>query len=457
MILTARYVLPVSRKHIEHGAVCVHGDEIVAVGTLAEVVQRFPDEEIKDFGLAALCPGFIDTHTHLEYTAMRGLIEDEPYADWKHQVMLREKLFSKQDWEDSARLGALEATSSGITAIADITETGASVVAADEAGLRGIIYREVETMEKKHVGEVMDRARVDIEHWRGAVDESRLSIGIAPHSAYSCHPELFRAVAEYAKDGTPVAMHLAGSFEEYQFVKYGASQLGTDVRQDYDSHAPLWLPTGVSPVKYVLQWGIFDVPNILAIHCTQVDDDDIQALARYDVAISHCPRCNAKLGMGIAPLQKFMNAGLRLGLGTDSPAASNAMDVFEEMRIGMLIQRAAYGKERFYTASRFLKLATYDAASALGILDSTGSLDEGKKADIIAVDLSKSAQVPTHRPASAMVHTVHQNNVLMTMVAGEVVYADGKWSHLDGERLKVRAEEMREKLRSSINETNGLS
>lgn len=451
MILTARYVLPVSRPHIEHGAVCVEGDEIVAVGTLAEVIEQYPHEEIKDFGLAALCPGFIDTHTHLEYTAMRGLVEDEPYAQWKHQVMLREKLFTPQDWEDSARLGALEAISSGITTIADITETGASGIAADEAGLRGIIYREVETMEKKNVEAVMEKAKQDIEEWRNMCVSDRLSIGIAPHSAYSCHPELFKKVSEYAMDGTPVAMHLAGSFEEYQFVKYGSSQLGTEVRKEYDLDAPLWLPTGVSPVRYVLQWGIFDVPHVMAIHCTQVDDDDIQILADYDVAVSHCPRCNAKLGMGIAPLQKFMSAGIRLGLGTDSPAASNAMDVFEEMRIGMLIQRAAYGKERFYTASRFLKLATYDAASALGMLDYTGSLDTGKKADIIAVDLSKSAQVPTHRPASAMVHTAHQNNVLMTMIAGETVYENGQWSHLDGERLKARAEEMRLKLRESMN------
>lgn len=451
MILTARYVLPASRQHIEHGAVCVQGDEIVAVGTLAEVVQNYPHEEIKDFGLAALCPGFIDTHTHLEYTIMRGLVEDEPYAQWKHQVMLREKLLTPQDWEDSARLGALEALSSGITTIADITETGASGVAADEAGLRGIIYREVETMEKKHVEGVMEQAKEDIETWSSSCGNDRLGIGIAPHSPYSCHPELFQKVSDYAMDGTPVAMHLAGSFEEYQFVKYGSSQLGTEVRNEYDSHAPLWLPTGVSPVRYVLQWGILDVPHVLAIHCTQVDDDDIQTLADYNVAVSHCPRCNAKLGMGIAPLQKFMSAGIRLGLGTDSPAASNAMDVFEEMRIGMLIQRAAYGKERFFTASRFLKLATYDAASALGMLEYTGSLDVGKKADIIAVDLSKSAQVPTHRPASAMVHTAHQNNVLMTMIAGETVYENGAWSHLDGERLAARAEEMRIKLRESMN------
>lgn len=452
MILTARYVLPVSRKHIEYGAVCVQGDKIVAVGERDEIIARFPEEKVRDFGLAALCPGFVDTHTHLEYTVMRGLVEDEPYAQWKHQVMIRENLLTAQDWEDSARIGALEALTSGITTIADITETGASLRPAHEAKLRGIIYREVETMDKKRVDSVMESAQSDIESWRSQVKGSNLAIGIAPHSAYSCHPELFKRVSEYAMDGTSVAMHLAGSSEEYQFVKYGSSRLGKDVRNDYDSHAPLWLPTGVSPVRYVLQWGIFDVPNILAIHCTQVDDDDIAVLARYDVAISHCPRCNAKLGMGIAPVQKFMNAGIRIGLGTDSPAASNAMDMFEEMRIGMLIQRAAFGQDRFFAASRFLKLATFDAASALRMLDFTGSLDEGKKADIIAVDLSKSSQVPTHQPASAMVHTAHQGNVLMTMIDGTVVFEKGGSLFMDDERIKARAEEMRVKLRAAVTE-----
>ncbi len=155
----------------------------------------------------------------------------------------------------------------------------------------------------------MERAAADIAAWRATSDPSRLTIGIAPHAPYSCHPELFRRVAEYAQDGTPVAIHLAGSIEEYQFVKYGSSMLATDVRDSYDADAPAWLPTGVSPVRYVLQWGLFDVPNIMAVHCTQVDDSDIEMLADHDVAIAHCPRCEAKLGMGTAPLEKFLARG----------------------------------------------------------------------------------------------------------------------------------------------------
>jgi 5-methylthioadenosine/S-adenosylhomocysteine deaminase len=379
---------------------------------------------------------------------MRGLVDDLPYSRWKLQLLQREELLARSDWDDSAVLGALEALQSGITTVADITETGASGSAAEAAGLRGVIYREVSTMERRLVDEVMRSATEDIEAWGASARSGRLRFGIAPHAPYSCHPELFSRVAEFAAGGTRVAIHLAGSREEYQFVKYGSSMLAIDVRDVYDRHAPLWLLTGVSPVRYVLQWDLFSVPNVLAVHCTQVDDDDIEILASRGVAVAHCPRCNAKLGMGIAPVGKFLNAGIRVGIGTDSPAASNSTDVFEEMRIGLLLQRAVLGEEHFMPARQFVKMATLDAARALGIDSEVGSLEPGKRADIIAVDLSESHQIPTHYPYGTLVHTANQESVLWTMVGGEVRYEARAWPGLDHERVFARAEEMREKLRS---------
>lgn len=448
MLLTARYVLPVATPHIENGAVLVEGDTIVEIGDFEHLRELHPDEPVRDFGLAALMPGFVDLHTHLEYSAMRGLVDDLPYSEWKLQLMQKERQFTSQDWDDSALLGALEAAQSGITTVADITRTGASGHAAQAVGLRAIIYREVATMDKRQVESVMARAAEDIEAWRSTSDPARMTIGIAPHAPYSCHPELFRRVASVAADGMPVSIHLAGSIEEFEFVKYGSSMLATDVRDTYDADAPGWLPTGVSPVRYVLQWGLFGVPNVLAVHCTQVDDDDIEVLASHDVSVAHCPRCEAKLGMGVAPIEKLLRAGIRVGLGTDSPAASNSMDVFEEMRIGLLVQRAVLGEERFMNARQFVKMATLDAARAVKMDDTIGSLEPGKQADIIAVDLSKSHQIPTHHPYSTLVHTANQENVLATMIAGEMVYENREWNRLDHERVYARAEEMRMQLRN---------
>jgi 5-methylthioadenosine/S-adenosylhomocysteine deaminase len=448
MLLTARYVLPVATPHIEYGAVLVRDDKIVEIGDFEHLRALHPDEPVRDFGLAALMPGFVDLHTHLEYSAMRGLVDDLPYSEWKLQLMQKERQFTSQDWDDSALLGALEAAQSGITTVADITRTGASGHAAQATGIRALIYREVATMDKSQVEPVMQRAADDIAAWRATSDPHRVTIGIAPHAPYSCHPALFKRVATFAADGTPVAIHLAGSVEEFDFVKYGSSMLATDVRDTYDADAPGWLPTGVSPVRYVLQWGLFDVPNILAVHCTQVNDDDIEVLAGRDVSIAHCPRCEAKLGMGVAPIEKFLRAGIRVGLGTDSPAASNSMDVFEEMRIGLLVQRATLGAERFMNARQFVKMATLDAARALKMEHEIGSLEPGKQADIIAVDLSTSHQIPTHHPYSTLVHTANQENVLATMVAGEFIYESHSWSRLDHQRIYARAEEMRMQLRA---------
>jgi 5-methylthioadenosine/S-adenosylhomocysteine deaminase len=179
-----------------------------------------------------------------------------------------------------------------------------------------------------------------------------------------------------------------------------------------------------------------------------VDDADIEVLASHDVAVAHCPRCNAKLGMGIAPITKFLSAGIRVGIGTDSPAASNSMDVFEEMRIGLLLQRAMLGESRFMIARQFVKMATLDAARALRMDSEVGTLEPGKRADIIAVDLSKSHQIPTHYPYGTLVHTANQESVLWTMVGGKVVYEGREWPGIDHERIFARAEEMRMKLRA---------
>ncbi|MCL1880391.1 MAG: amidohydrolase family protein [Actinomycetia bacterium] len=450
MLLVARYVLPVSSSHIENGAIYVKDGCIADVGTATKLRMRYPDEPTRDFGMAALMPGFVNAHSHLEYAAFRGLIHDAPYAAWKILLSEKERVFNSDDWRDSALLGALETVRSGITTIADITVTGAPLHAAKAVGLRGTFYREVGTMEKNEVSKVLAEAYADIEEWRSVATQGYQRIGIAPEALYTCHPVVFQQISEYAQDGTPVACHLAGSQEEYDFIRYGSSPFSvhsTEQERGYGIDMPPWLATGTSPVRYILNWGLFDVPNLLAVHCVHVDDEDIEFLEQYNVAVAVCTRCNAQLGMGVAPVAKFVKAGLRIGLGTDSPAAIDTMNPLAEMQMTLLLQRALNKRSNFLTATQMINFTTLGAAQALGIDDQVGSLENGKRADIIALDLSHSSQAPTHDPNSAIVHTVSSSNILMTMVGGDVLY-DGAHQHqVDVDRVFARAEEMRLKLR----------
>lgn len=440
MLLCAQYILPITSEPIPFGAILVRNGKIRDIGTAEILRLRYPDEEVRDYGTAALLPGFVDAHTHLEYSAMRGVINDEPYASWTMHLEKKEPLMTSHDWYDSAVFGGLDALSSGVTTVADITATGASLDAVQKLGLRGVIYREVGAADKSRVDNVIHAAERDIDQWMGRVDASRVTVGIAPYALYACHPLVFKRVAEVAGSDLPVAIHLAGSREEYRFVKYGASPVGS-----YEEHykhgyveTPPWLPTGVSPIRYALNWGAFAPGNILAIHCVHVDDEDVAILRDHDVAVATCPRANAQLGMGVAPLDEYRRANMRLGLGTDSPAATDSTDMISEMRIGMLLHRAINANTaggEFITAQDMLEMATIGGARALHMDDRIGSLEIGKKADIIAVDMAGTLHPSTDDPVSAVVNTASGQDVCMTMVDGKILYEQDQW-HVDVEVAK---------------------
>lgn len=452
MILSAKYVFPITADPIAGGALLVKDDKIMDIGDLESLRHRYPDEEITDFGLAALMPGLVDLHTRLEKSVLRGTVADLPYAQWILSIIEKSTNLESGDWYDSAILGGLDALTSGITTIADITSTGAALQATQALGLRGVIYREIGAMDKMRVPHAMHSAERDIARWREEADPSRITIGVAPAAIYANHPQVFSLTSKLAvKENLPVAMRLAGSREEYNFVMYGSSMFAVD-KMDNEARGfveiPPWLPFGVTPVRYALNWGAFDAPNVLLVYAVHVDDDDINKLREHDVAICTCPRANAILGMGMAPLSEFLKAGLRMGLGTDSPAATESTDMLSEMRIGLMMHRARNTRE-FLDSKTMLELATIGGARALKMEDKIGSLEIGKQADIIAVDLSGTHQSIELNPISAVVNTCTTSDVLMTMVAGKKLYEKGHW-HVDVEVAKniARVIEIRAKLRS---------
>lgn len=502
MLLTAHYVIPVTEEllvsGIEDGAVLVRAGRIADIGPAQELRRRYPDELVSDFGMAALVPGFVNCHTCLEKTILRGITNDASYIAWRSYLLEKESLLSPYEWQHSALLGAYEAASAGYTTLADVSRTGASVDALRNIGLRGIVFRETGARERQDVQANVRQALEDTARWRAAgpgplstcgddvtavtcpVDSSfartadagapgwpggpgeprgsvpvpdlaavdpepiQLRFGLASQNLYSCHPELLRELARAAaEEQLPLSVDISGSIEEYNYIRYGhtpfaaddsaaalpaatgqagasASAAGADSLRKYAS--PALLPTGCSPVVYAHNWGILDAPEVLAVNCVKLDADDIELLARSQVSVAVCTRANAKLGMGVAPVIEMRKAGIRVGLGTSSAAACDTLDPIDEMRFSLLAQRAVGASKGFITSPDMMRMGTLESARALGMDAEIGSLEVGKRADIVAVDLSGSTQVPTHFPNSAVIHTSDRDDVIMTMVGGRTVY-----------------------------------
>lgn len=451
MLLSAQYVVPVSSDPIENGAILVRDDSIVDVGPTEMMRLRYPEEELKDFGMAALTPGFIDLHARIEDAVFRGLIQDLPFVKWSSKILHLRNRITPEETYDSAFLGGLEELSSGVTTIADTTTTGACVNAVQNLGLRGVLYREAGAIDKRLVNYAIKKADGDLEKWSQSIDDERITLGIAPAPTYRCHPELYREAARYATahNDMPLSIQLAGSSEEYRFVKYGATAgLDAAAAEHGFMEVPPWLPTQVTPVNYVLNWGLFEAKNVMMVYGVRVTDEDIRQLKEYDVAVAVCPSLNAQLGMGVAPVNEFLRAGMRCGLGTGTPGSIDFLDIFAEMRMELLIQRALNTGE-FIDSQTLIEMGTLRAAKVLRMEDKIGSLEVGKLADIVAVDLSGSHQTPTTDPVAALLSSASNGDVMMTMVDGKVLYERGRW-HVSGEVAKNIAHvlEIRGRLRS---------
>lgn len=450
MLLIAQYIIPVTSEPLADSAILVQDGLIRDIGDADKMRLRYPDEEVRDYGMAAIIPGLIDLHTHMENSVLRGIVVDQPYISWIQAVREAGAKLDVHDWHSSAVLGGLEALAGGVTTVCDISNTGASCSVLTKMGLRGVVFREVGAMDGRRVDDAMRMARNDIARWQEMVDADRISIGICPRETYDCHPRVFSEAARIAReDKLPLSVYVAESREEYDFIRYGSSALSVENMADRRRfvEVPPWLPTGVSPVRYVVNWGAFEADNVIAVHCVHVDNEDVRKLQEYDVAVAVCPRCNAQLSMGVAPVSSFLRSGLRVGLGTGYSVSTNASDILKEMRVGLLLNRAV-NPGRFIAASTMLEMGTIGAARALKIDDKVGSVEIGKQADLAVIDLSDSRQVPTDDPVAAVVNSGSAVDVLMTMVGGDIRYEKNHWNvDVEVAREIARVIEIRGKLR----------
>jgi 5-methylthioadenosine/S-adenosylhomocysteine deaminase len=396
--LSADWVLPLDGPPLRDARVTWEGDTIVEVG---------PGRADRHFDDAVLLPGFVNAHSHLEYSVYAGFGDGLPFSDWLGTHITRKRKLDYDDMLAIARRGAADSLGSGITTTADYSFSGASAAAAAELGLRATIYLEVFASDPAV-------AESQFEANRARVTETDLvRIGISPHAPYTCSVEVY---AWCLSLGIPVGTHLAENASENEWLEHGTGPMAANSQF-------FVAPTGkrgVATLEDVL------CPELLCAHCVEVDAAEIALLREHDVPVAHCPRSNALLGSGAAPLAELLAAGLRVGLGTDSPASTPSFDIFEELRTAVYVARARERRPDALTADAALRLATVDAARALGLESTIGTLTPGKQADLTVVSLAASPYHPVEDPAAAVVFGGSPDRVLETIVAGQTRYRQGE-------------------------------
>ena len=414
----ARWVLPISRPPIERGTVVEDAGRIVYVGERTGA----PDGADVDLGDVALLPGLVNAHTHLELTVMRGFLEDLDFRSWIFRLTrARREALTPEALVDSARAGIAEGLLAGITTYADTNESGAPFRAMLDMSVRGVSYQEVFGPDPAQCAESLAGLRAKVDMLRR--DQTALvRAGVSPHAPYSVCDGLFEATAAFARDEhLPIAVHIAESEDESSLVQHALGGWADSHR----SRGLTVMPRATSPIRLLEKTHVLDARPLL-IHCIRVDADDVAAIARHECAVAHCPASNAKLGHGIAPLTDFLRAGICVGLGSDSVASNNRMDLLDEARLAILMQRARTSRFDSISAAEALELVTLGGARALGLDSEVGSLDVGKSADLAAFPLATPRSSPVFDPASALVFAASGAAATFVAVAGRPLVHDSR-------------------------------
>ena len=414
----ARWVLPITQPPIENGTV-VETDGLITYVGPRSAAPPGPDYDLGD---AILLPGLINTHTHLELTAMRGFLEDCRFTAWIDKLrQSRNEVLDQESLLDSARFGIVEGLEAGITTYADTCSSGVAMQAMREAGVRGVMYQEVFGPDPAHAEIAMRELEDRIEALR--LDQTELvTLGVSPHAPYTVSDPLYDAAARFANSRKlPLAMHIAESEAEFDLVARGEGDF-----------AERWKRRGIpvskrarSPIALLEERGALDRGPLL-IHCVRVDEKDMEIMTTRNCSVAHCPASNAKFGHGIAPLLPMLAAGIRVGIGSDSVASNNRMDILDEARLSVLIHRAATRRHDAFGAHDALQLATIGGARALGIDARVGSLEVGKDADLAAFSTATPRTTPVGDPYSAAIFALPGRSAELVTVKGRVLVERGR-------------------------------
>jgi len=415
-VYEADWVCPISRAPIHDGAIAVEGGRIIHVGTASEVDGTHRVQ----FAGCAIIPGFVNAHTHLELTILRGLLENIPFLQWVQRLThIKYQILTPDDLKLSAQLGAIEMLRAGVTTVAEVMDVGTGWAAMREFGLQGIAYQEVFGPADSVVADSMKGLVDKVNRYRTA-ESAVLKIGVSPHAPYSVSRSLYESVRDYArKECLRMTAHVAESRDETGFVRDGAGPFAA-------AHAKRGIEVTArrcTPVAYLDSLGILG-PDMLLVHCVEASERDLDRIRDTGTFVVHCPKSNAKLANGTARIHDMLEQGVRVSLGTDSVASNNVIDMFEEMRAAIFQQRTHTGRIDSMTASEAFKMATIEGAHCLGLEDQLGSLDPGKRADFAVIDLSSPAVQPVYDPLESMVYSASRADVRFVFSGGREVSLD---------------------------------
>ena len=421
-----------NRRVIEAGAVAVDGRDIVAVDTAAAIATRFRGRETIDAAGGVIMPGLINTHTHAPMVLFRGLADDLALMDWlqKYIFPAEAKTVTPEFVRAGTRLAALEMIESGTTAYADMYYFEEEIARTTKAaGIRGILGQTIiqfPVPDAKTPQEGLARTERFAKEF---VHDDLITPAVAPHAMYTLDAATLKACRALAdRLSIPVIIHLAETQDEIKTAaeKYSAT-----------------------PTAFLESLGFWG-PRTLANHGVHLTAADIATLAARKVGVSHNPESNMKLASGIAPVEEMRKAGVAVGLGTDGAASNNDLDMFEAMRQAAFLQKLKNNDPRAVSAPVALEMATIGGARALGMEREIGSLEPGKRADLLIVSMSSARQTPMYDPVSHLVYVTRGDDVRTTIVNGKVLMRDRKPLTLNPAQVLADARRFADKVRAAV-------
>ncbi|HWQ55224.1 MAG TPA: amidohydrolase family protein [Bryobacteraceae bacterium] len=434
-IWTARYVVTMdpARRIIENGAVAVRGERIVGVGSRAEIDRRFEAKQRLDRGEALIAPGFVNTHAHAPMSLFRGLADDLPLQEWleKYIFPAESKNVNAEFVRWGTRLACLEMMLSGTTTYTDMYYFEDVVAEATrEAGMRGVLGETIigfPVPDAKTPAAALAFTERFLERFR---NDPLITPAVAPHAVYTNSDETLQACRRLAnRHGAPLIIHLS------------------ETKRENDE---LRAKRGMSPTALLEKLGVLE-GRTLAAHSVWVDEADMRILAARKTGIAHCPSSNAKLGSGVAPVTKMLSFDLSVGLGTDGPAGSNNdFDMLEEADLAAKLQKVTGLNPQALSAATALEMLTIRGARALGLDKEIGSLEAGKRADLITLRLDRPNAAPLYGVASQIIYALKGADVRDVMVNGNPIVRDGRSLTLDSAAILAKAAEYRQRVAASV-------